>query len=224
MNATLRRGFVLLLRLLVAVLLTPTVRYRQRLPRQGPAIVVANHNSHADTALLLSLFPLAQQPRVRPVAAADYFLDRPLLAWFATRVLGIVPLARGSGGERDDVLRECVAALACGDILIFFPEGTRGEPERMGPLRDGIGCLAKRYPVLPIVPLFTHGLGRSLPKGTLLPLPICSDLLVGRPLHWNGDHGNFLASLEAAFDHLRGQLHIPITVLKSPPTTVGDWL
>ena len=65
-----------------------------RLPTKGPAIVVANHNSHVDTLLLLALFsPFALQ-RVRPVAATDYFLANPVIGWFSRNVVAIVPVER----------------------------------------------------------------------------------------------------------------------------------
>ena len=56
-----------------------------KLPLEGPAIVVANHNSHIDTLLLLSVFPARVLHKVRPVAATEYFLTNPALGWFSRR-------------------------------------------------------------------------------------------------------------------------------------------
>lgn len=59
------------------------IRHRERLPTRGPAIIVANHNSHMDVFALLSLFPLRRQASIHPVAAADYFLRNKVMTWFA---------------------------------------------------------------------------------------------------------------------------------------------
>ncbi|MCC7035712.1 MAG: 1-acyl-sn-glycerol-3-phosphate acyltransferase, partial [Alphaproteobacteria bacterium] len=61
-NKALRRIFFSFIRLLLILLLGMTVRRRHLLPEKGPAIVVANHNSHLDTLMLISLFHLKRLP------------------------------------------------------------------------------------------------------------------------------------------------------------------
>lgn len=45
--------FGVLMRFLITILFGVNIRYRSRLPRKGPAIIVANHNSHLDTLVLV---------------------------------------------------------------------------------------------------------------------------------------------------------------------------
>jgi 1-acyl-sn-glycerol-3-phosphate acyltransferase len=184
------------------------VRHRDRLPTDGPAILAANHNSHLDTMVLMSLLPYRALPRVRPVAAADYFLANPLMAWFSTRVIGILPVHRDGGGGRDrDPLAGAAGALAAGEIVIIFPEGTRGLPEHMAEMKTGVAHLAKRFPRVPVVPVFLHGLGKTLPRGAWLPVPFFVDVVVGEAMYGRDDHRGFVAELEAAIRALGDEIY-----------------
>ena len=174
-----------------------SVRGRERLPHQGPALIVANHNSHLDALVLAAILPLRLLPHVRPAASAEYFLRGRWRSWFARQVIGIIPVATQGGCSRAEALNEVRDALAAGDIVIFFPEGTRGEPEALGKLKSGIVWLAQQLPTVPICPVRLRGLGKVLPKGDWLPVPFFCDAWVGEPLRWDGDRQRFMSSLAA---------------------------
>ncbi len=172
-------GFI---RPLVVLILGLRVRNRERLPLKGPAIIAANHNSHMDTMVLMSLFPLKQLPNVHPVAAADYWLANRWIAWFANHIIGVVPIERKRSNREDDPLQPCYDALENDQIIIFFPEGSRGEPEKLSEVKSGVAKLAGRYPDVPVVPIFLHGLGKVWPRGDFLIVPFTVDVVIGRAL------------------------------------------
>lgn len=193
------------IRLVLWLVLGVEVNHGDRLPNTGPVIVVANHNSHLDALVLMSLFPSHLWSHLRPIAAADYFLENgPVLAWFARRILQIIPVQRQHPGGKRQFLKDCGEALDRGQILILFPEGTRGEPEQLSKLRSGVACLAKRHPQVPIVPIFLYGLGRALPKGSLLLVPFICQVRVGQMLHWTGHK-------QGLMEQLGQQLHVLAT-------------
>ncbi|MEZ0259785.1 MAG: lysophospholipid acyltransferase family protein [Alphaproteobacteria bacterium] len=204
---TLRFLFFSVVRLFVLVLLGMNVRRRHLLPKTGPAIVVANHNSHLDTLVLMSLFSLRSLPVIRPIAAADYFLKTRALAWFATRLIGIIPMERGKASRDFDPLKPCCDALDRGDIIILFPEGSRGEPEKLSQFKKGIAYLAERYPAVPVTPVFLHGLGKALPKDDFVFVPFFCDVFVGEPLGYQDNKNAYMETLNARFKTLADEGH-----------------
>lgn len=194
----------LLIRPLVFVALGLNIINRQGLPKQGPAIIAANHNSHLDVMVLLALFPLAAVHRVRPVAAADYFLSNRWLAWFSLHVLNIIPLRRQVDREHSaHLLDQCCEALDRSEILIIFPEGSRGQPEQMGRIKKGIYRLVQDRDDCPVYPIVMRGLGRSLPRGTARFVPFNCDVVIGEGItHFDGPV-EFLQQMKNAYDELK---------------------
>lgn len=200
--------FLLIVKPLVVVVLGTNIKHGQRLPRKGPAMLVANHNSHLDTFVLMSLYPLRELSRIRPVAAADYFFRYRLLSWFALRIVGIIPLDREhTSTKRANPIAPCLEALDHDEILLLFPEGTRGEPEQMTTFKSGVAHLMKCRPDVPAVPIFMHGLGKALPRGEALLVPNICDISIGEPLHWLEDKASTMGKLEHAFQELQAERH-----------------
>jgi 1-acyl-sn-glycerol-3-phosphate acyltransferase len=187
--------FALIVRPVVLILLGLNIRHRERLPKQGPAIIIANHNSHLDTLVLMTLFPQKLLPKIRPVAAMDYFLRNRLLAWFSLKIIGILPLSRKLTVHGPDVFAGASSALANGEILLLFPEGSRGEPEQLGQFKSGVAHLVERHPTVPVVPIFLHGLGKALPKGEAILVPFFCDVFIGTAQSWQGERKEFMQQL-----------------------------
>ena len=197
--------FAVIVKPVLAIVLGFNIRHRDRLIADGPLILVSNHNSHLDTWALMNLFPLRMLRRVRPVAAMDYFLTSRFMTFFARELAGIIPINR-KGGGREDVLAGCNEALERGDILILFPEGSRGRPEHRSTFRAGIAHLAKRHPSVPVQPVFLYGLGKTLPRGAWLPVPFYCDMVIGEPIEWTGDRAVFMESLETNMQAMAEEL------------------
>lgn len=191
-----------IVRIVVLLVLGLNIRHREKLPKKGPVILVANHNSHLDTMVLMSLLPLRNLSNIQPVAAMDYFLRNPVLAWFALKIIGILPLKRKPDYRGEDILSPVYDALENDRILIFFPEGSRGKPEKLSNFKTGLAKISQQHPNVPIIPILLHGLGKSLPKGEALLVPFFCDVFIGDAMTWTGDRKSFMTQLEQHMEDL----------------------
>jgi len=206
MLQTIRRyALMLVVRPIARLLFGLDVIGKHRLPKDGPAIVAANHNSHVDTIVLLCLFPSKLLAKLRPVAAADHFDKGGFGSWFSRNIIGIIPIKRGGASRTEDVLLGAKEALARGEILVVFPEGSRGAPEEMTRFKTGVARLAEFSPQTPVTPVYLQGAGRSLPKDAKLFVPFNTTAVVGEPLIWNGSHHGFVEMLRERIETLKAQ-------------------
>ena len=203
--------------LFFAVIIKPIVkiviglRYQNSpiLPKDGPAVLIANHNSHLDTMVLISLLPLKTLHKVQPVAAADYFLKNKFLGWFALNIIGILPIERQGKDKTVNPIEQCAKALDSGKILIFFPEGSRGEPEKMMDLKYGVVKLAERCPKVPLYPIYMHGLGKTLPKADALFVPFFCDVVFSEPLSYEAQGDDFYETVKVRFVEMQESVKLP---------------
>ena len=150
----------------------------------------------------MGLYPLSQIHRVRPVAAADYFLKNKWLKWFTLNIIGIIPLERKKRTKKDELFAGCKGALERGDILILYPEGSRGEAGKMTELKKGIFHIAGLVPQTTVTPVIIDGLEKSLPKGEALLVPFNCDVVLGEPRQLDETAASFMVNLQKDFDEL----------------------
>lgn len=179
-------------------------RWVRGAPTPGQCVYYANHSSHLDTLVIWASLPQPLRDKTRAVAAADYW-DKPgLRRWLATRVLNALLVERAGGCGSRDALHRIDAALAAGDSLILFPEGTRGDGTAIGELKPGIYFVAKQRPDVELVPVYLQDLNRILPKGEFLPVPLLGSAIFGAPLSLEPGENrqHFLARARAALINL----------------------
>ena len=178
--------------LLQRLLLFPVVRFLcrpvrvtglERLSNEGPFVFVANHASHADTALLLSSLPPRLRRRTAPAAAEDYFFSSRRRGILVSLLIGAFPFPRcGPAG-----IHRARALLDRGWSVILFPEGTRSTDGRVHDFKAGVGILASSGAT--IVPVGLAGTAGVLPKGAGVPRRAPVAVAFGRPLQSAGVAG-----------------------------------
>ena len=180
---------------------------------ESPVIFVANHHSHIDTPLLLSVIPRPRRYKLVVGAAADYFFTTKLQSAFFALTLGTIPIERQKVGRASANLAQSL--IEDGYSLLLFPEGGRS-PDGWGqPFRGGAAFLATRVGV-PVVPIHLEGTGNILGKGDSFPKPGKSRVTFGAPIFPTGHDARTLAvAIETAIAELADEADRKSTRLNS---------
>jgi 1-acyl-sn-glycerol-3-phosphate acyltransferase len=156
-----------------------TIVGRENLPAGRSFVMIANHTSHLDTLCLLSALPLYQLHRAFPAAAKDYFCVSAARSFLARVVVNALPFDRHAAPWQS--LNLCAGLLQTpGNILIFFPTGTRSSEPEPAEFKPGIALLVASRDI-PVVPCHLAGAHAALPKGSWCPRPKAVRLIIGTP-------------------------------------------
>jgi 1-acyl-sn-glycerol-3-phosphate acyltransferase len=155
----------------------------QYVPRRGPALIIANHQSYLDPIVI----GLAARRRIWSLARKTLFRN-PLFG-FLIHSLNAIPVDLEGVGIQG--FRLILQELKRGRAVMVFPEGDRTWDGVIKELRPGIHLLIKKVPAMPIVPMGIAGAYEAWPRWRRLPqpaplfLPPLSGTIavaVGRPL------------------------------------------
>ncbi len=160
-----------------------------------PVVYFANHTSHLDFPLVWAALDPRIRAVTRPVAAADYWGRSRSRRILALGVFNAILIDRGHVSRRNHPVKLLADAVAHGQSLIVFPEGTRSSDARIRPFKSGLFYLTKALPDTLFIPVYIDNLNRILPKGEFIPVPMMSSITFGLPMEAHaGEHRNaFLA-------------------------------
>jgi 1-acyl-sn-glycerol-3-phosphate acyltransferase len=148
------------------------IRGLENLPA-GPSVVVANHASYADGALMQAVLPA----RFGFVVKKE--MDRIPLAGLLLRRLGTVFVDRFNAREGASDTAKLVRNR---DAIAVFPEGTFHPDRGLRRFRMGAFYAAVRGN-MPVVPVSIRGTRRLLPAGRWLPRPVPLEVRIAAPVH-----------------------------------------
>jgi 1-acyl-sn-glycerol-3-phosphate acyltransferase len=145
---------------------------RERIPRTGTYIVIANHLGWLDALTLAMVFPI--EPRIHFLADPTGMMRRRLEWALIKATGGIIPVDR-SRRQAGELVQQVNRCLGLGGALALFPEGDFGPREgEILPFKKGFAHFAVSAGV-PVVPV-----GLSGPKDVWLGKKVC--VFIGEPI------------------------------------------
>lgn len=128
---------------------------------QNPLLVISNHTSHFDTAVVLHILPGHVYARTAIAAAADRMYRDRWKGIYNSLRYNSFPITRGGGLK---ALAYSQWLLDNGWSLLIFPEGRRSRTGELLPFHVGPAMLATTQNV-PALPIYISGANDILPPG-----------------------------------------------------------
>jgi 1-acyl-sn-glycerol-3-phosphate acyltransferase len=166
---------------LIRVLTGSQARWWGCPPKAEQRIYFANHQSHADLVMIWAALPKELRHTTRAIAARDYWTKTPFKRWLTSQVFNVVYVSRERTAD-EDPLEPLLEALAQGDSIILFPEGTRGHAGEPQAFKAGLYNLALQRPQAVLVPAWINNVQHVLPKGEVVPVPVLCSVTFGAPM------------------------------------------
>ncbi len=132
----------------------------QNVPREGPVLLVSNHQSVMDPPLA----SLAFDRECHFMARESLFHHEGFARLIGS--LNAFPVRRNSADMR--AIKETLRRLKRGRMVLVFPEGTRTLDGRIGELQPGVAAIAKQAKVT-VVPTLIEGAQVAWPREAKLP-------------------------------------------------------
>ena len=132
---------------------------RENISRNRTYVVTSNHQSLLDILVLFNLFF-----HFKFVSKIEIF-KVPLIGWnmYLNRY---IRLRRGDKQSIEQMMADSEKALAEGNSILMFPEGSRSPDGKIKPFKPGAFILARKMQV-PILPIVISGTNSALPKHSL---------------------------------------------------------
>jgi 1-acyl-sn-glycerol-3-phosphate acyltransferase len=166
---------------LIRVLTGSQARWVGCPPKAEQRIYFANHQSHADLVMIWAALPKELRHMTRAIAARDYWTKTPFKQWLTTEVFNVIYVSRERTAD-EDPLEPLLEALAKGDSIILFPEGTRGHTGEPQAFKAGLYNLALKFPHAVLIPAWINNVQHVLPKGEVVPVPVLCSVTFGAPM------------------------------------------
>jgi 1-acyl-sn-glycerol-3-phosphate acyltransferase len=144
----------------------------ERVPATGPVILLANHASYLDPAVLGRACPRKVHFLIK-----RKIYETPGLQWFF-RGMDAIPVV--ADPTDTSALRRALRLLAAGEVLGVFPEGGRSRDGSLAEGKTGAALLASRS-MAPLLPVGIRGAHEAMPMGAAWPRPRRVEVVFGHP-------------------------------------------